>query len=364
MNSVHKQKPHKPTKINISFEIKAKPNNFINDPNRYHKLLNSNKITTSTVSNLPLGSINKTHYNYDFYYQKNKPIINKSHGKSFENINKVYLKEPNHSFIDRLKYSKSIEKMYLAKKPKYILGAHSAKKKNINIRLSKNNNYYDNNSFYNDNTYYINTSSTNYNHPKHNNSYKLMKPITHKKKYFVNNEVQIISLSNEGNYNHKKNKINKKNKDIDSKIKKINVLLDQIAIQKKKMKQMADKNYYSNSMNNQNSNQSKNEEKILNTEFNLTHKIANSFACENITNQKKLDTNIDKKNNIKSKNKCKNTIVSTTPLNKIKKIRPKKIYKSDNYNKSTSINKKINKKIKKNNEEDLYKTTEIGRAHV
>ena len=465
MNNISKQKPHKPTKINIYFELKTKPNYLINDPNRYQKLLNTNRITKSTVSNLPLGSINKSHYNHEFYSRKDKPIINKAQGKSFENINNSYKKERQHSFIDRLKYSKSIEKMYSAKKSKKNLGTRSFKKKNMSIKLPQNNNNC--NSFYKDNIY-INTSSTNENQPKHNYSYRIMKPkkVSSKSKHLVNNEVQIISLSNEKN---KEKKIDIKNQDIGYKIKKINELLEQMASQNNKMKEMADESYYSSNKNNQNIRQNKsenkdkaintqftldqnnrenkdkivntqftldqnnnenkdktisteynltennnenkdkikntkynstennnenkdktisteynltennnenkskvisteynltennneNKNKVINNQYTLTHKIVNSFESHDIVNQRNSYTNTEKKKtkkNIKIKNKGRSKIISTIPFPKIKKIPPKKTFRSHIYNNQTPPKKKkINKKLNKSTEEDLYK---------
>ena len=380
-------------KINISYELVGTPSCLLADPDRYLKLFGSTR-SSSTVVNLPMGSVNKSYYEYDYKYsisknkyrnKNNKQEIN--YTKTYENFSNQKGKIP--SFANRMKYSKSLEKIKSIRNNSKNGYGHSVKKRNLNINLAQSNN--------DDENYYdvINTSSTGKENKKYykNNKNK-------KTKGMVNHDVQVLSSLNDEdedgyyyeskNKNNRNNKQNKNNKNelseniINTTIK-INKLLIQLTNQKNKIKEMANESYYhiTTSENNQNdassnnfgintnSNETGNNNDYSNSNINNSNSNINNSnsnvnnSNSNMNNSKSKNSGINVnnlKNNIRNKNsninnnsKSNNT---TSNKNKNKSSLTKKKIKNvdvnlEKYNKARNTNNKNNKN-NKNNENDEF----------
>ena len=368
------KKPIKYPKINISYELVGTPSCLLADPDRYLKLFGTNH-NSSTVVNLPMGSVNRSYYEQEYEYtihSKNK--IKNKNIKSYSNYTKSYENYPTHkeripSFENRMKYSKSIEKMNNIEKNSKNKGGHSTKKRNLNI----NNNNDDENSYE-----IINNSSNGKENKKH---YK-----NKKKKNMVNRDVQVLSSlndedddenyhesKNKNNRNKKQNKINKAelSENIISTTIKINKLLIQITNQKNKIKEMANESYYNvtNSENNQNdissnnngintnSNESRNNDNsnsnINNSNSNVNNSNNNNNSGNNVNN---LKNNIKNNKNPSNNNKNKSNN-STTKKNKNKSSLTKKNIKND-----LNLEKFSNKNTNNNNNENIESSSEVSKG--
>ena len=64
--SHEKSRIHKNPKMNVSYEIIGTPSCIISDPDRYLKLFNNRLVNSSTVVNLPMGSLDKSAFEMDY----------------------------------------------------------------------------------------------------------------------------------------------------------------------------------------------------------------------------------------------------------------------------------------------------------